>query len=331
MDSSPALADLVDLYLLRCEVEGKSPRTLRAYRETLRRFLRCVDVDGPRTVTAQHLYEYLGRFTHLSLETRHRYFREVRCFFNWLVDARHLEDPFRGMRNVRLPQRIVEPFSANDIARLMASCDPETAIGTRDRAMVLCLLDTGVRCSELVQLDMQDLDPAAQRIRVRHGKGNKQRVVPFAARCAAALEHTSRSAEMLRVRSSSPPTSAAGFGRALRCSQTGSSRCCVGSGTARAFRRSTRIASATPSPPGRSRMMRVSSMSSTCSAMHHRTWSAATAPHTAQSRRRCGTIASRPPTDGRYVKHGPRSKRSRSSPISPTLHRSLTADFECAG
>ena len=190
MGATQALTDLVDLYLLRCEVEGKSPRTVRAYRETLHRFLRSVDVDDPAAVTAEHLYAYLGRFTQLSLETRHRYFREVRCFFNWLVDARFLdENPFRGMRNVRLPQRIVEPFSADDIARLLAACDAETAIGARDRAMVLCLLDTGVRCSELVQLDLSDLDPAAQRIRVRHGKGNKQRVVPFAERCASTLEH----------------------------------------------------------------------------------------------------------------------------------------------
>ena len=190
MAATQALTDLVDLYLLRCEVEGKSPRTVRAYRETLHRFLRSVDVDDPAAVTAEHLYAYLGRFTHLSLETRHRYFREVRCFFNWLVDARFLdENPFRGMRNVRLPQRIVEPFSAHDIARLLAACASGTAIGARDQAMLLCLLDTGVRCSELVQLDVEDLDLRSRRLRVRHGKGNKQRVVPFAERCSTALEH----------------------------------------------------------------------------------------------------------------------------------------------
>ena len=140
-------------------------------------------------MTPEHLYASLGRFTQLSLETRHRYFREVRCFFNWLVDSDYLEqNPFRGMKNVRLPQRIVEPFSADDVARLLAACDPETALGVRDRAMVLCLLDTGLRCSELVLLSFADLDLAAQRMRVRHGKANKRRVVPFAERCQSALE-----------------------------------------------------------------------------------------------------------------------------------------------
>ena len=44
-----------------------------------------------------------------------------------------------------------------------------------------------MRCSELVQLSLDDLDLAARRLRIRHGKGNKQRVVPFAERCLAAL------------------------------------------------------------------------------------------------------------------------------------------------
>jgi integrase len=51
----------------------------------------------------------------------------------------------------------------------------------------MTLLDTGVRCSELVGLDLADLDLAACRLRVLHGKGNKQRVVPFASRCGESL------------------------------------------------------------------------------------------------------------------------------------------------
>ena len=184
MDS---LNDLADLYLLRCEVEGKSPRTIRAYRERLGRFVRNGSVERADEVTADELYRYLGRFTHLSRETRHRYFREVRCFFNWLVDAGHLErSPFRGMRNVRLPQRIVQPNSSEEVARLLDACD-DSPLGLRDRALLLVLLDPGARCSEVVKLDMSDLNVEARRLRIRFGKGNKQRVVPVAGRCQGAL------------------------------------------------------------------------------------------------------------------------------------------------
>lgn len=187
--NEPSLAALADLYVLRCEVEGKSPRTVKAYRETVTRFLHHLPsgVVEPADVQADHIYVYLGAYTEHSLETRHRYFREVRCFFNWLVELDYLErSPFRGMKNVRLPQRIVEPFSGKEIEALLQACG-DGAMAARDRALLFVLLDTGARCSEIVQLELADLDLGAGRLRILHGKGNKQRVVPFAERCAAAL------------------------------------------------------------------------------------------------------------------------------------------------
>ena len=193
-DDETRLTGLIDLYLLRCEVEGKSPSTITAYGWALRHFQKGLVEDRVSdqvaSITPAHLYAYLGRFSHLSLDTRHRYFREVRCFFNWLVFAGYLQNsPFRSLRNVRLPQKIVQPFSPEEIACLLACCDPTTPVGARDQAMILTLLDTGIRCSELVQLRYEDLNLGDLRLRILHAKGNKQRVVPFASRCSDALKH----------------------------------------------------------------------------------------------------------------------------------------------
>ena len=57
---------------------------------------------------------------------------------------------------MRLPQTIVLPLAPAEISRLLACCDPATAMGRRDRAIVLTLLDTGVRCSEAAHLDLAD-------------------------------------------------------------------------------------------------------------------------------------------------------------------------------
>ena len=150
------LDELIELYLLRCDVEGKSPRTVLAYRETLARFLR------------------------IAL---------MRCFFNWLTTMGYVdENPFRSLKNVRLPQRIVQPFSADEIARLLAVCDTGVPVGARDHAILMTLLDTGIRCSELVKLTIEDLDLEDGRLRILHAKGNKQRVVSFARRCRKALD-----------------------------------------------------------------------------------------------------------------------------------------------
>jgi len=95
------LASLIDLYLLRCQVEGKSPNTITAYRETLVRFQRIAREEGipedVRAITPVHVYAYLGRISNngTSLETRHRRHREVRFLFSWLARMGYIqENPF---------------------------------------------------------------------------------------------------------------------------------------------------------------------------------------------------------------------------------------------
>ena len=188
----PLLPALVETYLARCAVEGKSPQTQRAYRETLTRFCRCLAEDAapldPGALRPDHVIAYLVRYATHSPDTRHRYFREVRCFFNWLQAAGYTEnDPFRGLRNVRLPAKVVPPFTPAEIRALLAACNSGTPMGSRDRALIVTLLDTGLRCAETVGLDLADCDFAARRLHVRHGKGDKARVVSFAGHCGEAL------------------------------------------------------------------------------------------------------------------------------------------------
>ena len=112
----------------------------------------------------------------------------MRCFCTWLRAAGYTDnDPFRGLRNVRLPRKIVPPLAPAEIARLIDCCDMRTAMGHRDRAILLTLLDTGIRCAEAVQLDLADCALTERRLLVRQGKGGKDRIVPFADRCADAL------------------------------------------------------------------------------------------------------------------------------------------------
>ena len=196
MDALPPpillLPELIETYLARCAIEGKSPRTVQAYRESLTRFSRCLEEDGapldPDHIRPDHVIAYLAHYAGHSPDTRHRYFREVRCFWNWLREAGYTDnDAFRGLRNVRLPHRIVPPFAPDEISRLLGCCDTATVTGRRNRAVLLTLLDTGVRCAEATALDLADCALPEHRLLVRHGKGGKDRVVPFAGRCAEAL------------------------------------------------------------------------------------------------------------------------------------------------
>jgi len=195
VEHQQGLASLIELYLLRCQVEGRSPNTITAYRETLTLFQGIAREEGfaqeVRAIAPAHIYAYLGRIgsNGASLETRHRRHREVRFLFSWLKRMGYIEEsPFAQIKNIRLPQKIVQPYTAEEIGSLLVCCDTRFYWGSRNRAMILVLLDTEVRRTELVNLDLADLDLAGQRLRVLHGKGNKQRVVRFGARAKETVE-----------------------------------------------------------------------------------------------------------------------------------------------
>jgi site-specific recombinase XerD len=92
-------------------------------------------------ITPAHLYSYLGRFSSLSLEARHRYHREVSFFFSWLETMGYVErSAFAQIKKVKLPQRIIQPFSQEDVHKLLNLCE-SSSIGKRDLAMILVMLD----------------------------------------------------------------------------------------------------------------------------------------------------------------------------------------------
>ena len=122
------------------------------------------------------------------LGTRHRRFRESRAFFSWCTRMGYVtRHPFAGIANVKVEQKVIQPFTEEEIQRLLGACDGATAFGCRNRAIIWLFLDTGMRALELLRVEWDDVDWEARRIHIRQGKGRKQRVVPFGEGPAAAL------------------------------------------------------------------------------------------------------------------------------------------------
>ena len=229
---TPLLPDLIEAFLARCTIEGMSPRTIQGYRGALARFLRCLREDGaplePDRIRPDHVIAYLARYAGHSPDTRHRYFREVRCFWNWLREAGYTDsDAFRGLRNVRLPHRIVPPLAPAEIARLLGCCDHGTVVGRRNRAILLTLLDTGVRCAEATALDLADCALPEHRLLVRHGKGGAA-WCPSPGAAPKPWGRTSPTAGQRGDHSSSPRATGAST-MASASGRTESSSCCAGS------------------------------------------------------------------------------------------------------
>ena len=111
------LDDAIGEYLMACAVEGKSPRTVQAYAETLRVFRRIVTAANLPTIlggyAAADVYRFLKVImdSPVSLGTRHRRFRETRAFFSWCVRMGYVpKHPFTGIPNVRVEQKVIQPY-----------------------------------------------------------------------------------------------------------------------------------------------------------------------------------------------------------------------------
>ena len=111
----------------------------------------------------------------------------IRSFGRYLRRAGHTDrDPGAPLQAPRLERRIPAHLDEEAMAALLAAPDPATPLGRRDRAMLELFYATGVRLSELVGLDLEQLNLSGRLLRVR-GKGGKERLLPFHRSAAAAI------------------------------------------------------------------------------------------------------------------------------------------------
>lgn len=171
----------VDAFLLSCKVEGLAPATLKNYQYQLGVFVKyCyqIDLTPGGEVTTQQIRLFL-----LNLQQTNNpvsvgdYYKTIKRFFNWLIEEGIMEQsPMQNIKPPRMPKRIVSPFSLLDIENLLALCSGNTFLEMRNRAMVLLFLDTGLRLSEMANIQLADMDFDSETIKVM-GKGARERVV----------------------------------------------------------------------------------------------------------------------------------------------------------
>jgi len=179
-----------------------SPHTQRAYKADLADFSVYLQeqVGGrPRPRDVDHLVirGYLARLHDLGLSktSAARRLATLRSFFRFLCREGVLEaNPARPLISPRVERRIPSRLDEDDLRRLL-DVPGDTDQARRNRAILELLYATGLRCSELVGLDVADVDMGSRMLRVL-GKGRKERVVPFGRMAGTALAHylTERSA-----------------------------------------------------------------------------------------------------------------------------------------
>ncbi|MFT6997159.1 MAG: integrase/recombinase XerD, partial [Cryomorphaceae bacterium] len=168
---------------LRLE-KGLSKNSIDAYNHDVSRLRQYFTEDRP--VNALKIeYQDLSEFVHHSAQitpnprSRARLVSGVKAFFRYLIMEDLREDnPAELLETPRLPQKLPDTLSREEINRILESIDLSDPQGARNRAMLETLYASGLRVSELVNLKLSGIYPDEGFLRVI-GKGNKERLVPI--------------------------------------------------------------------------------------------------------------------------------------------------------
>lgn len=182
-------------YLEHVIVEkGLSTNTVAAYRRDLDRFevwLDEVGVDDLASLTPAQLGDFIAwasRDAGLSASSVRRTVSSVRGLFKYLgAEGLITVDPTEDVSSPSIPLRLPKALSVHDTIAMVESCDPQTLLGVRDRALLEFLYGSGARISEAVTMTADALDLESRSVLLR-GKGGKQRRVPIGSYASAAVE-----------------------------------------------------------------------------------------------------------------------------------------------
>ncbi len=124
-----------------------------------------------------------------SKSTIARKLATLRSFYKFCLRRGYVKShPLASIRTPKQEKRLPKYLELEQITKLLSTPDANTLLGARDRAMLEVLFSTGVRVSELVDLNFADVDFEGQIVRVR-GKGKKQRTTPIGTTAIAAINH----------------------------------------------------------------------------------------------------------------------------------------------
>lgn len=193
--SAPAMESPAKEFLRVLSTErGASGHTLRAYGREIQGFITFVagklgPAATPRQVEHTLVREYLGVLYDKGLQKTSvaRALAAVRSWYQWMASQGQVEqDPARLVATPKLPQHLPRVPGMEQMAQTLDGLEENTAWPARDAVVFELLYGCGVRNSELVGLDLDDIDWANGSLLVR-GKGRKQRYVPLGDVAAAAI------------------------------------------------------------------------------------------------------------------------------------------------
>jgi len=187
----------IEGFQLACRARKLSDHTIADYMNTLYKF---VSFTNPETATRTQIREFLAS-RKVSNKTLLNYHIGLSVFYKWVVEeSLRSDNPMLGIKRPKPETRVIQPIPFEHIKLILAaidrsapykrpgqrSCTHTIPSAKRNQAIILLLLDTGMRVSELVGLKCADLD-LKQLIIKLFGKGHKERIVSISTRTAQTI------------------------------------------------------------------------------------------------------------------------------------------------
>lgn len=167
-------------------VEGLSKITIKKYLRSIRKLLEYTNdakLTEITTETVRNMMVYLQTERKCKNSTVDTLRRQLSSFYEWMREEEYiLTNPVKKIHKIKCDKKVKVVFSDEEIEKMRNHCDNK-----RELALLDLLSSSGMRVSELVSLNIDDID-FNQRECVIKGKGNKERVAYFDARCKVSLQ-----------------------------------------------------------------------------------------------------------------------------------------------
>lgn len=170
---------------------GLAINTLESYGRDLRQYSQYLQQDDDSALDSVSRATIMNYLVHLqgqgkATATIARRLAALKAFYQFLVrEKRIMQDPTANLESPKLEKRLPKVLSVGEVERLLSQPDLSSAAGVRDRAMLELLYATGIRVSELVSLNVMDVNLEMGYIKCS-GKGSKERIVPLGTLAIAA-------------------------------------------------------------------------------------------------------------------------------------------------
>ena len=176
------LTDCREEFLYDCQCRHLAKGTLRNYRAEINfllEYLAAQDITDAAQVRPTHIRAFLK--SKQDAGCKPAYINDLlkahKCLFGYLAEEGYIQaDISKKVKGVHQPKVVIETFTEPEVRRLLGYYSGADYLSVRNKTILALLFDTGVRCNEMILMQPEDI--ADDYIIIKHGKGNKERVVP---------------------------------------------------------------------------------------------------------------------------------------------------------